>query len=152
LLSNMRSGAANIKNMSMQPQPASRHQRHLLHNSCHGMQHVHACVNTCQILCFLSFPNASLDAQSLQNSRTKLFSTAQVYSVTCAFHGGQCCAGWAPGIISLFLGFGVTFWTSRIIASFHEYGGKRNIRYRDLASSVLGEQRIYVTVKKRLHH
>jgi len=82
----------------------------------------------------------------------KLFSTAQVYSVTCAFHGGQCCAGWAPGIISLFLGFGVTFWTSRIIASFHEYGGKRNIRYRDLASSVLGEQRIYVTVKKPLHH
>ncbi|KAL0055616.1 hypothetical protein WJX82_002469 [Trebouxia sp. C0006] len=46
--------------------------------------------------------------------------------------------GWAPGIIALFLGFGVTFWTSRIIASFHEYGGKRNIRYRDLASSVLG--------------
>ncbi|KAA6428267.1 MAG: hypothetical protein FRX49_01863, partial [Trebouxia sp. A1-2] len=46
--------------------------------------------------------------------------------------------GWAPGVIALLLGFGVTFWTSRIIASFHEYGGRRNIRYRDLASSVLG--------------
>lgn len=51
---------------------------------------------------------------------------------------GILCAGWAPGVIALLLGFGVTFWTSRIIASFHEYGGKRHIRYRDLASTVLG--------------
>ena len=65
-----------------------------------------------------------------------------IMELPCAHHGGQCHAGWAPGIIALFLGFGVTFWTSRIIASFHEYGGKRNIRYRDLASSVLGEQTV----------
>ncbi|DBA83140.1 TPA: hypothetical protein ACH3X2_006664 [Trebouxia sp. C0005] len=54
--------------------------------------------------------------------------------------------GWAPGVIALLLGFGVTFWTSRIIASFHEYGGRRNIRYRDLASSVLGEQTAVYTL------
>lgn len=66
----------------------------------------------------------------------------------CPDCGGQCCAGWAPGVIALLLGFGVTFWTSRIIASFHEYGGRRNIRYRDLASSVLGEQTVCVTVHK----
>ncbi len=66
--------------------------------------------------------------------------TASRHSVVTASHdSNDATAGWAPGIIALLLGFGVTFWTSRIIASFHEYGGKRHIRYRDLASTVLGE-------------
>lgn len=96
----------------------------------------------------LSSPEASIDAQILDykneqsNSAHKLTRLDLLnFLDLVAYHGRQYCAGWAPGIIALFLGFGVTFWTSRIIASFHEHGGKRNIRYRDLASSVLGNNK-----------
>lgn len=37
------------------------------------------------------------------------------------------------------LGFFVTLWTSRIVASFHEHKGHRHIRYRDLAAIAMGE-------------
>lgn len=46
--------------------------------------------------------------------------------------------GWAAGTLALMLGFFVTLWTSRIVASFHEHKGHRHIRYRDLAAIAMG--------------
>jgi len=48
-------------------------------------------------------------------------------------------AGWAAGTLALMLGFFVTLWTSRIVASFHEHKGHRHIRYRDLAAIAMGK-------------
>jgi len=49
-------------------------------------------------------------------------------------------AGWAAGTLALMLGFFVTLWTSRIVASFHEHKGHRHIRYRDLAAIAMGKR------------
>ena len=48
-------------------------------------------------------------------------------------------AGWEAGTLALMLGFFVTLWTSRIVASFHEHKGHRHIRYRDLAAIAMGK-------------
>ena len=45
------------------------------------------------------------------------------------------------------LGFFVTLWTSRIVASFHEHKGHRHIRYRDLAAIAMGELKFIAVLK-----
>ena len=64
---------------------------------------------------------------------------AAVASVpTLALPGAMAGLGWGGGVVSLFMGGIVTFYTSMLIASLHDYGGKRHIRYRDLATFILG--------------
>ncbi|KAK9902210.1 hypothetical protein WJX75_007822 [Coccomyxa subellipsoidea] len=47
--------------------------------------------------------------------------------------------GWAGGLIALIAGGIVTMFTSFLISSMLEYGGKRHIRFRDLAVAVFGK-------------
>ncbi len=58
--------ATNIKNISTQPQPASK--RYLNHNTQHKTGLIHARVISCQVPCFLLSPNPSLDTQSLKST------------------------------------------------------------------------------------
>lgn len=46
--------------------------------------------------------------------------------------------GWAGGLIALIAGGIVTMFTSFLISSMLEFGGKRHIRFRDLAVAVFG--------------
>lgn len=46
--------------------------------------------------------------------------------------------GWPGGLISLVAGGCVTLFTSLLIAGLLEFGGKRHIRYRDLAQAIFG--------------
>ncbi len=46
--------------------------------------------------------------------------------------------GWAGGLIALAAGGCVTLFTAFLIASLEEYGGKRHIRFRDLAQAIYG--------------
>ncbi len=48
--------------------------------------------------------------------------------------------GWAGGLIALVAGGAVTLFTSLLIAGLLEFGGKRHIRYRDLAQAIFGAQ------------
>ncbi len=47
--------------------------------------------------------------------------------------------GWAGGLIALVAGGLVTLFTSLLIAGLLEFGGKRHIRYRDLAQAIFGK-------------
>lgn len=46
--------------------------------------------------------------------------------------------GWAPGVIGLILAAAISFYANTLIAKLHELGGKRHIRYRDLAGHIYG--------------
>ena len=48
--------------------------------------------------------------------------------------------GWEGGLIALVAGGCVTLFTSLLIAGLLEFGGKRHIRYRDLAQAIFGAQ------------
>lgn len=54
--------------------------------------------------------------------------------------------GWAWGSALIF-GFGiVSFYLTWCLAGLHEYGGKRNIRFRDLTAAILGSWAYYPTL------
>lgn len=46
--------------------------------------------------------------------------------------------GWAPGVIGLILAAAFSLYASSLIAKLHLFGGKRHIRYRDLAGHIYG--------------
>lgn len=46
--------------------------------------------------------------------------------------------GWIGGVIGLMLAAVISLYANALIAKIHEYGGKRHIRYRDLAGFIYG--------------
>ncbi|XP_019245295.1 PREDICTED: proline transporter 1-like isoform X2 [Nicotiana attenuata] len=46
--------------------------------------------------------------------------------------------GWIGGVVGLILSSAISLYASTLIAKLHEYGGKRHIRYRDLAGFIYG--------------
>lgn len=47
--------------------------------------------------------------------------------------------GWVGGVVGLILATIVSFYANSLVAKLHEFGGKRHIRYRDLAGFIYGE-------------
>lgn len=50
--------------------------------------------------------------------------------------------GWVGGVVGLILATLISLYANILIAKLHEFGGKRHIRYRDLAGFVYGNQLI----------
>ncbi|KAM7271591.1 hypothetical protein ACFE04_030805 [Oxalis oulophora] len=48
--------------------------------------------------------------------------------------------GWIGGVVGLILATAVSLYANTLIAKLHEMGGKRHIRYRDLAGYIYGEK------------
>lgn len=46
--------------------------------------------------------------------------------------------GWIGGVVGLLLATGISLYANTLIAKLHEFGGKRHIRYRDLAGFIYG--------------
>lgn len=46
--------------------------------------------------------------------------------------------GWIAGVIGLLAATGISLFANALVAKLHEYGGKRHIRYRDLAGFIYG--------------
>nr|GMD50895.1 proline transporter 1-like isoform X2 [Ipomoea batatas] len=46
--------------------------------------------------------------------------------------------GWIGGVVGLILAVAISLYASTLIAKLHELGGKRHIRYRDLAGFIYG--------------
>lgn len=51
--------------------------------------------------------------------------------------------GWSGGVIGLVLSTIISLYASTLMAKIHEYGGKRHIRYRDLAGFMYGKSPNY---------
>ncbi|XP_034704989.1 proline transporter 2 isoform X2 [Vitis riparia] len=47
--------------------------------------------------------------------------------------------GWAGGVIGFLLAAGISLYANSLVAKLHEFGGKRHIRYRDLAGYIYGQ-------------
>ena len=52
--------------------------------------------------------------------------------------------GWVFGVVGLIAATAISLYANSLIAKLHEFGGKRHIRYRDLAGFVYG---MYETTK-----
>ncbi|KAK9061099.1 hypothetical protein SSX86_018279 [Deinandra increscens subsp. villosa] len=52
--------------------------------------------------------------------------------------------GWVGGVVGLILATFISLHANTLIAKLHEFGGKRHIRYRDLAGFVYGPRAYYV--------
>lgn len=50
--------------------------------------------------------------------------------------------GWWGGVIGLILATAISLYANMLVAMLHEYGGKRHIRYRDLAGFIYGKTTI----------
>ena len=46
--------------------------------------------------------------------------------------------GWVFGVVGLILATAISLYANSLIAKLHEFGGKRHIRYRDLAGFIYG--------------
>jgi hypothetical protein len=46
--------------------------------------------------------------------------------------------GWISGIVGLIAATAISLYANSLIAKLHEFGGKRHIRYRDLAGFLYG--------------
>lgn len=46
--------------------------------------------------------------------------------------------GWIGGVVGLIAATAISLYANALIAKLHEYGGKRHIRYRDLAGFIYG--------------
>lgn len=46
--------------------------------------------------------------------------------------------GWVGGVVGLLLATAISLYANSLVAKLHELGGKRHIRYRDLAGFVYG--------------
>ncbi|EYU30480.1 hypothetical protein ABFS82_06G133900 [Erythranthe guttata] len=53
--------------------------------------------------------------------------------------------GWIGGVVGLILASIVSFYANSLIAKLHEFGGKRHIRYRDLAGFIYGKKAYSLT-------
>lgn len=51
--------------------------------------------------------------------------------------------GWVAGTTGLLLAAAISLYANVLLAQLHEVGGKRHIRYRDLAGHIYGELFIY---------
>lgn len=48
--------------------------------------------------------------------------------------------GWIGGVVGLILATAISLYANTLIAKLHEFGGKRHIRYRDLAGFIYGKR------------
>ncbi|XP_050210356.1 proline transporter 1-like isoform X2 [Mercurialis annua] len=48
--------------------------------------------------------------------------------------------GWAAGVVGLLFAAAISLYANSLVAKLHEYGGKRHIRYRDLAGFIYGKK------------
>ncbi|KAL6328137.1 hypothetical protein AAG906_034280 [Vitis piasezkii] len=53
--------------------------------------------------------------------------------------------GWAGGVIGFLLAAGISLYANSLVAKLHEFGGKRHIRYRDLAGYIYGKKAYTLT-------
>ncbi|KAH7855732.1 hypothetical protein Vadar_028221 [Vaccinium darrowii] len=53
--------------------------------------------------------------------------------------------GWVAGIVGFIVATGISLYANSLIAKLHEYGGKRHIRYRDLAGFIYGRKAYSLT-------
>ncbi|CAA7389833.1 unnamed protein product [Spirodela intermedia] len=53
--------------------------------------------------------------------------------------------GWAGGTVGLILAAAISLYANTLIARLHEVGGKRHIRYRDLAGHIYGKKMYSIT-------
>lgn len=49
--------------------------------------------------------------------------------------------GWIGGVVGLILAAAISLYANALVAKLHEFGGKRHIRYRDLAGAIYGMSR-----------
>lgn len=54
--------------------------------------------------------------------------------------------GWTVGVVGLIIAAAISLYANSLVAKLHEYGGKRHIRYRDLAGYIYGEQKQYLNL------
>ena len=52
--------------------------------------------------------------------------------------------GWVGGVIGLILASAISLYANILVAKLHEFGGKRHIRYRDLAGFIYGKRTKHV--------
>ncbi|KAG9144249.1 hypothetical protein Leryth_023046 [Lithospermum erythrorhizon] len=55
--------------------------------------------------------------------------------------------GWIGGVVGLILATAISLYANALVAKLHEYGGKRHIRYRDLAGFIYGMKYEHVEFK-----
>ncbi|OAY46188.1 proline transporter 2 isoform X1 [Manihot esculenta] len=48
--------------------------------------------------------------------------------------------GWTVGVVGLIIAAAISLYANSLVAKLHEYGGKRHIRYRDLAGYIYGKK------------
>ncbi|KAG6436569.1 hypothetical protein SASPL_101470 [Salvia splendens] len=53
--------------------------------------------------------------------------------------------GWIGGVVGLILATAISLYANMLVAKLHEYGGKRHIRYRDLAGFIYGDEAYSIT-------
>ncbi|XWS74867.1 hypothetical protein CRYUN_Cryun01aG0035000 [Craigia yunnanensis] len=53
--------------------------------------------------------------------------------------------GWIGGVVGLLLATAVSLYANMLVAKLHEFGGKRHIRYRDLAAQIYGRKAYAIT-------
>ncbi|XP_010534542.1 PREDICTED: proline transporter 2 [Tarenaya hassleriana] len=53
--------------------------------------------------------------------------------------------GWIGGVVGLLLATAISLYANSLIAKLHEFGGKRHIRYRDLAGFIYGRKAYCLT-------
>ncbi|KAK4487873.1 hypothetical protein RD792_003611, partial [Penstemon davidsonii] len=53
--------------------------------------------------------------------------------------------GWTGGVVGLILATAISLYANSLVAKLHEFGGKRHIRYRDLAGYIYGKKAYSLT-------
>ncbi|KAL6980634.1 Proline transporter 1 [Sarracenia purpurea var. burkii] len=53
--------------------------------------------------------------------------------------------GWIGGVVGLILATAISLYANSLVAKLHEFGGKRHIRYRDLAGFIYGRKAYKIT-------
>ncbi|KAL3838485.1 hypothetical protein ACJIZ3_023076 [Penstemon smallii] len=53
--------------------------------------------------------------------------------------------GWIGGVVGLILATAISLYANSLVAKLHEFGGKRHIRYRDLAGFIYGKRAYSLT-------
>ncbi|KAK6929431.1 Amino acid transporter, transmembrane domain [Dillenia turbinata] len=53
--------------------------------------------------------------------------------------------GWVVGVVGLIIATAISLYANSLVAKLHEFGGKRHIRYRDLAGYIYGKKAYSVT-------
>ncbi|KAG8644987.1 proline transporter 2 [Manihot esculenta] len=53
--------------------------------------------------------------------------------------------GWIFGVVGLILAAAISLYANSLVAKLHEFGGKRHIRYRDLAGYIYGKEAYSIT-------